>query len=174
VILYSAKSSICSNERSRRVEFFPGYTQEVENLRFRYRDPQAERALQKEQTQSWNPSQQEPTDRAVKALAIWANLFKSRPKSRKPRISKSKRKTQKTRSVKSSASASSSGNATGNDSPPWRCGKTRANEDIPPQISGAQANDLGQTPVAVKTENALASHRPRNHRTEVPRFQEAA
>ena len=77
---------------------------------------------------------------------------------------------------------------TGNDRPPWRRGTARANETIPPQISGAPANDLRRTPIAVpagwlaldglqpavKTENALALDRPRDYGTEVPPLQEAA
>jgi hypothetical protein len=51
----AVRGELLTDEKGNPTGFIPGYTQEVENLRFRYRDLQAERALQKEQTANLQP-----------------------------------------------------------------------------------------------------------------------
>src|ERR1700691_1883911 len=80
-------------------------------------------------------------------------------------------------------SASASGNADGNDKPPWRSGKARAQETESPQISIDQTQSaigwhavpvppdwlaLGGLQSGVEATNVLAHSGPRNDDAKVP------
>ena len=137
------RGELLKDENDKPIGFFPEYTQEVDNLRFHYRNLQAERAaLQKEQTAKLEPKPGRAKRPRRESARELAKVIQEQAKIQEAKDLEE----QKEQSAKSSRrkSANASESPTGNDRPPWRRGTARANEDIPPQISGAQAKFLGR------------------------------